>query len=197
MNKWVLWSDVGEISCSDTIVTCVCVLVLQPRDFLFRISISLNTHLHPVKVLTFAQWNKSYNIIPLQSHSMPSHCNYCDRYFANDRSVVQHWKNSSVHEWCERCEKVFNSASAKQQHLANSSNHHVCSQCPSNAPRPDFWSYSDLRVHLRRIHSFCVVCRELYGSAAGLRRHDIAVHNLCVICGQFFHTPQNLKAVCA
>ena len=115
---------------------------------------------------------------------MTSCCVPCDRSFNNHEALLQHKRDSTVHEYdCTTCDRYFSSEDALKQHLRDSPAHALtfnCEDCDRS-----FSSEDALKQHLRdspahALTFHCEDCDRSFISEEALDQHlrDSPVHQL-------------------
>jgi len=122
-------------------------------------------------------------------------CQQCDRYFASNGALQQHFDNAEVHRVyvCTLCNQDFNNESALSQHEKNSLKHlkrlwkFVCDPCK--------WGCSteaQMEKHDHQVHLYCSQHRQSFQNENNLRQHlNSKAHGVsksCPFCRKSFPT---------
>ncbi|KAJ3901558.1 hypothetical protein F5879DRAFT_807087, partial [Lentinula edodes] len=141
-------------------------------------------------------------------------CRPCNRSFALQSSLVEHYRGSEAHPTCPKCGKGFENRRSFDetaqvfcsscdmkiqkddifQHYLESPSHPTCHQC-----RVGFVDDWDFEQHCLRLHDLtgCKQCGRQYENVAELQQHYLTSirHPTCSACEIGFETEKRQQAV--
>ncbi|KAJ4471267.1 hypothetical protein C8J55DRAFT_435215 [Lentinula edodes] len=138
-------------------------------------------------------------------------CHPCNRSFALQSSLDEHYRGSQAHPICPKCGKgfqnrrIFDEVGQRNdvfQHYLQSPSHPTCRQC--RVSFVDGRAFEQVRSqisfpHCLRLHdlSRCTQCEQQYETVAELRQHYLTSnrHPICSACKIGFETEKRQQVV--